>query len=33
LVVSLISMIRANEFVSLYALGLSRNYVILFPFL
>ncbi len=26
-------MIRANEFVSLYALGLSRNYVILFPFL
>lgn len=32
LVVSLISMIRANEFVSLYALGLSRNYVILFPF-
>ncbi|MBW1489601.1 LptF/LptG family permease, partial [Campylobacter jejuni] len=25
--------IRANEFVSLYALGLSRNYVILFPFL
>ncbi|EAL3132779.1 LptF/LptG family permease [Campylobacter coli] len=33
LVLSLVSMIRANEFVSLYALGLSRNYVILFPFL
>ncbi|HDZ4937369.1 TPA: LptF/LptG family permease [Campylobacter jejuni] len=33
LVVSLISMIRTNEFVSLYALGLSKNYVVLFPFL
>lgn len=32
-VVSLIAMIRANELVSLYALGLSKNYVILFPFL
>ncbi|EOJ7863003.1 LptF/LptG family permease [Campylobacter jejuni] len=33
LVLSLVSMIRANEFVSLYALGLSKNLVIIFPFL
>lgn len=33
LVLSLISMIRANEFVSFYALGLSKNLVILYPFL
>ncbi len=32
LVLSLVSMIRANEFVSLYALGLSKNLVIIFPF-
>lgn len=33
LILSLISMIRSNEFVSLYALGLSKNLVILYPFL
>lgn len=32
-ILSFVSMIRANEFVSLYALGLSKNRVILFPFL
>ncbi|QWU80658.1 LptF/LptG family permease [Campylobacter novaezeelandiae] len=33
LILSLINMIRSNEFVSFYALGLSKNLVILFPFL
>ncbi|MBM0636763.1 LptF/LptG family permease [Campylobacter sp. VicNov18] len=33
LVVCLVSMIRSNEFVSLHALGFSKNYIILFPFL
>ncbi|TEY04641.1 LptF/LptG family permease [Campylobacter sp. US33a] len=33
LIMSLISMIRSNELVSLYALGLSKNHVILYPFL
>ncbi|MCX2683032.1 LptF/LptG family permease [Campylobacter sp. MIT 21-1685] len=32
-VLAFISMIRANELVSLYALGLSKNKVIFFPFL
>lgn len=33
LVLSLITMIRNNELVSLYALGLSKNLVIIYPFL
>ncbi|MCH5336772.1 MAG: LptF/LptG family permease [Campylobacter sp.] len=33
LVYSLITMIRNNELISLYALGLSKNLVILYPFL
>ncbi|MBK1972773.1 LptF/LptG family permease, partial [Campylobacter sp. TTU-622] len=33
LILSLVNMIRSNEFVSFYALGLSKNLVILFPFL
>ncbi|KAA6231134.1 LptF/LptG family permease [Campylobacter sp. LR264d] len=33
LVLSLLNMIRNNEFVSLYALGLSKNLVIIFPFI
>jgi len=33
LIVSLITMIRNNEFVSFFALGLSKNLVIIFPFL
>ena len=33
LVLSLISMIKNNELVSFYALGISKNYVILYPFL
>lgn len=33
LILSLFSMIRSNELISLYALGLSKNRVILWPFL
>ncbi|CAG9468396.1 LptF/LptG family permease [Campylobacter upsaliensis] len=33
LVLSFLTMIRNNEFVSLYALGLSKNRVIIYPFL
>ncbi|MBZ7934197.1 LptF/LptG family permease [Campylobacter sp. W0065] len=32
-ILSLISMIRTNEFVSFYALGISKNLVVIFPFL
>ena len=33
MILCFLSMLRSNEFVSLYALGLSKNFVILYPFL